>query len=386
MTVTDQVITLSRSSTVLTATNACPTAVAAVNGTIFANGTTTCSPTSLQTLTVDVTAPFNELGPLAIPGYAGSGLCTDCVISESETRQRVLVTRCLDAACTSFTEEWVYVIPEPTTIISEVPFTSEVVATETGVNVITVTATFTPGGSPAGNGGNGAPLVTAPVTTVFAITTSVPRPQTIVIDATITVTFVAAPQPIAESSEAPVVVSTTTRVPSNGIYTIPVVTTVAPQGPFTSAVPTTVYIITTVNNGPQVVTATQTIIVTFINIIINNPTFITIINGATQLPGPQSTDATTTQSSIASTSDVPTVATLTSTTTSGTSVSTLTTTTTPAPTPVADSEVFSYVGCLGSSDGFSTFNLDSESAVMDVDLCTSECQAAGATYAGLYST
>lgn len=365
ITKTDQVVTISHLSTVLTSSVACPTTTAAANATIFSNGTAAaCSPTTFPTLIVDVTAPFNELGAIAIPGYAGSGLCTDCEVSDIEQRQRVLVTRCLDAACTTYSETWVYITPEPTTIVSEVTYTSDVPATQTGVNTITVTATFTP---TAGDDS----VYTPPVTTTFAVTTSVPSPQNVVIAGTVTVTFVASPQSSAVSSEAAATVSATTRVPSNGVYTIPVVTTIAPSGSFTQAVPTTVYITTTVTDGPQIVTVTQTVTVTFINIVINNSTFITVINGITQ---PASASATTT-------------GTITSASTTGTITSASTTASASiTPAPVADSATFTYVGCLGSSDGFSSFVLDSQSAAMDVDVCTSECSASGATYAGLFNT
>lgn len=65
------------------------------------------------------------------------------------------------------------------------------------------------------------------------------------------------------------------------------------------------------------------------------------------------------------------------------------TTATPTATPSAAPGVvnnFEYLGCLGSSAGFPTFNLESSSAANSVDLCTAECGAAGYTYAGLYST
>ena len=239
---TDQIVQLSHSSTVFTSSLPCATTVAFQNVT----STATCTSLAFQTQVIDVYAPFNELGPLAISGYPGSGLCTACIVSEDETRQEVDVVKCIDDYCVSYEETWVSVAPTTVTSISTVSYTGEAVATQSGVNTIIITAIFNP--APGGAGGPGF----APVTSNFPITTSVPRPQGVQVYATVIVTFIAEPAPTAISSTSVAAITTATRVPGNGIYTIPIFTTFIPGGIFTLPVPTTVYYTTTVFGGPQV--------------------------------------------------------------------------------------------------------------------------------------
>lgn len=61
-------------------------------------------------------------------------------------------------------------------------------------------------------------------------------------------------------------------------------------------------------------------------------------------------------------------------------------TTSPSIAPSAPAAVgnFEYIGCLASTEGFTTFNLELSSAQMTIDLCTSECEAVNAAYSGVY--
>merc|ERR1712098_862461 len=61
-------------------------------------------------------------------------------------------------------------------------------------------------------------------------------------------------------------------------------------------------------------------------------------------------------------------------------------TTSPSITPSAPAAVgnFEYIGCLASTEGFTTFNLELTSAQMDIELCTSECETLNAAYSGVY--
>lgn len=65
--------------------------------------------------------------------------------------------------------------------------------------------------------------------------------------------------------------------------------------------------------------------------------------------------------------------------------STTTITSTAAPTPEV-LEAFDFVGCLGSSAGFPSFNLELTSAQMTPELCTDTCLDANLIYSGIYQT
>jgi len=169
------------------------------------------------------------------------------------------------------------------------------------------------------------------------------------------VTYTKEPAPTVQFSTSAGVVSTETYV-SNGAHTIPIVTTCTPKGShFTAPVTTTVWYTTTVKGGPKTVTCTKTVTVTFTSTCSGYPA--TVISGHTQLPStaPPSVSATTTHSY-----PVPTT-----------------------PTTVGECD---FYGCLGSSDGFPTFEKIESSGGMDVELCTSECVASGYSFAGLFTT
>ncbi|KAL6246935.1 hypothetical protein RBB50_006242 [Rhinocladiella similis] len=76
-------------------------------------------------------APYNSIGPLAVPGWAGSGLCKECVESEDGARSQVLeVIECrfrVDQAgksfqtCSEWAETWVErLLPASTTLVEAV--------------------------------------------------------------------------------------------------------------------------------------------------------------------------------------------------------------------------------------------------------------------------
>ncbi|KAH8750439.1 hypothetical protein BGZ57DRAFT_1010300 [Hyaloscypha finlandica] len=54
------------------------------------------------------------------------------------------------------------------------------------------------------------------------------------------------------------------------------------------------------------------------------------------------------------------------------------------PSPPAAVGEYEYVGCFISRDGFPTFSLEKSSPLMDIELCTSECQSLNDAYAGVY--
>ncbi|USW54829.1 hypothetical protein Slin15195_G081480 [Septoria linicola] len=79
------------------------------NGT-HQNATHPKTTTEVSYTTIDVKkyCKYNSLGPIAIPYYEGSGLCTDCgPDSKSALTQRLTVISCSNKHCTTFNETWV---------------------------------------------------------------------------------------------------------------------------------------------------------------------------------------------------------------------------------------------------------------------------------------
>lgn len=213
ITTTDQIVDLAHVSTVLTDYTyaPCPTAGPFVNGsTAAANVSCTSTTESFTTLVLDIHAPYNELGALALPPYPGSGLCTVCGDGVQELDQPVSVTKCLNGACTTYAETWVSKAPAPSTSTATSTYSSTTNIPNSGLATVPVTATFTPDGEG----------YTAAVTSTFSITTSVPTPGEIDITAVITIIFTA-PAPTAAYSTTTAPVSTSTYA-SNGVHTIPV--------------------------------------------------------------------------------------------------------------------------------------------------------------------
>ncbi|KAE8446617.1 hypothetical protein EG329_011810 [Mollisiaceae sp. DMI_Dod_QoI] len=207
ITKTDQVLELSHASTVLTSSAPCTTTAAPFfNATTPSNGTTTlnntqtaCTSTIYHTLVVDISAPFDETGPLAIPGWNGSGLCNACVPNANTLLQVVDVDSCLDGTCSTFKETWISTkqTTTPSSSVVTTPFTTSYPVTS-GVNTVPITATFSPPQDTR---------FTAPVTSTFPVTTSVPSPQVVVFTTFVTVTFAAGPAAAAIQT----IVSGTTR-------------------------------------------------------------------------------------------------------------------------------------------------------------------------------
>ena len=71
----------------------------------------------------DYSAAFSALGPLAIPGYGGSGLCDTCVSNAPELSQRLLVRECRSGdyfkhdECVEYIEIWLLEPSPPVTVI-----------------------------------------------------------------------------------------------------------------------------------------------------------------------------------------------------------------------------------------------------------------------------
>jgi hypothetical protein len=179
ITKTDQIVDLSHVSTVLTSYSPCSMTAPYWNGTIPKLHNRTCTSTSYHTMIVDLSAPFDECGPLALGNWGGSGLCKTCVPNPSTTSQVVQVHKCFDGKCSTYAETWVSLKPTTTASSSAADFSSQC-SVSSGLNTIPITATFTPSGNTA---------YTAPVTTSFSITTSIASAQVIDITLTVIVTF-----------------------------------------------------------------------------------------------------------------------------------------------------------------------------------------------------
>ncbi|KAK5186746.1 hypothetical protein LTR44_000752 [Exophiala sp. CCFEE 6388] len=113
VTVTTQKVTVSVHSSTVTS-YITPNATTASNGTTI---TPTPSPVYL-TVVKDYYAPYNQIGPLAIPGYEGSGLCTTCGVQDDGSRSQVVdVTECrlgaYGAKCLGYQETWVSSSAQP---------------------------------------------------------------------------------------------------------------------------------------------------------------------------------------------------------------------------------------------------------------------------------
>jgi hypothetical protein len=395
ITETDQIVELAHVSTVLTSysstVTACPTtAYTGYNGTYarYSNQTCTSTATSYTTMIVDISAPYDECGPLALGNWGGSGLCETCVPNPDEKEQVVEVSKCLNDVCTSYTETWISTKAAPVTTTTTETFTSTVSCSE-GENTIPVTATFTPTGS----------AYSTPVTTTFSITTSVPSAQTVEVTSYITITYTAEPQPTASTSESVCPMSTSTYCSTNGVHTIPIVTTATPTGPgFTAPVTSTAYYTTTVTNAPTTIGCTTVITITFTSTVCPA----TVVSGTTySATTPASVSATTTSTPSVPTTPVVPPSTLVTSTQGGMSTTpkstppsgpttpvTPTTPTGPSATPSPPASVgdYDFEGCYGSKDGFKSFTLIETSAEMTVELCVSECKASGDKYAGLYKS
>ncbi|KIY01990.1 uncharacterized protein Z520_02128 [Fonsecaea multimorphosa CBS 102226] len=140
VTSTAQTVTVSRFRSTITKS---ATATAVVN-----NGTTShASPRPVYlTIAKDYMVAYNEIGPLAIPGYGGSGLCKECDVQQDGSRSQVVnVIECragpVGACCMGYAETW---ISEPATASSSTtvaPLATRFVAPSAGIYTFTFTLT-----------------------------------------------------------------------------------------------------------------------------------------------------------------------------------------------------------------------------------------------------
>ena len=181
ITSTDQIVELAHVSTVLTSCSPCTTTAPIWNETVAIITMDNCRSMSYQTMVVDLSAPFDECGPLALGNWEGSGLCKECTPNPDTEIQIVNLSKCLDEQCTSYAETWMSRKPTATsTSECPTPVLTSTYCSENGVYTIPITQTFTPTGQ----------AFSDPVTTTVSYTTSVAdAPKNIVCKTTITLTF-----------------------------------------------------------------------------------------------------------------------------------------------------------------------------------------------------
>ncbi|EKD13640.1 hypothetical protein MBM_08358 [Drepanopeziza brunnea f. sp. 'multigermtubi' MB_m1] len=180
---TEQVVQVSYTSTVLTSEYPCATTTPSYRRKSYED-TTSCASTKSTTMVVDVSCPFKEIGPLAIEGYPGSGLCTTCAEDKNGVMSQIVTaTKCLDESCSTYLETWVLAKPTTTTSVSSALFSSSTFCPTSGTYTIPVTATWTPSG----------PVFTQLATERFEITTAVPITGIIQVATIIEVTFTGTP-------------------------------------------------------------------------------------------------------------------------------------------------------------------------------------------------
>lgn len=178
VTKTEQVIKIGYTTTVETSAYPCATRVPSGQGYAYSNST--CPGPKYTTVELDISCPYKEIGPHALPGYPGSGLCTACDEKDDKGKYQVVtVTKCVDKSCSTYPETWVYAKPTTPTSVTSAYYHSSTYCPTGGIYTIPVTAVYTPH----------APEFTKPATHSFYYTTYVPGPQTIEITKTITVTY-----------------------------------------------------------------------------------------------------------------------------------------------------------------------------------------------------
>lgn len=96
-----------------------------------------------ETYVVDITAPYKDCGPAALPPWEGSGLCKNCKNNNGDDVQPVHVSKCDNKVCTTYKESWVSRKP---TVASRV--STGVVSTtaylSNGRHTVPMTTTFPP--------------------------------------------------------------------------------------------------------------------------------------------------------------------------------------------------------------------------------------------------
>ncbi|OWP01452.1 Ca2+-modulated nonselective cation channel polycystin [Marssonina coronariae] len=285
VTKTEQEVQVGYVSTVLTSKYPCATSAPSYNATGYGSSNSSCTSTRLTTMVVDTVIPYNELGPLAIGGYAGSGLCETCEMDEDGAQYQVVtVHKCLDGACTTYAETLVSAKPTAPSSVQTAIYSSSTFCPSSGAYTIPVTTTCSPE----------APEFTDVVTKTFYITTSVSGPETIQITKTITVTFTGAPEPTAPSSKLPV--STSAYVTENGVQTVPIYATITPSDSGYEPVTTTAFYTTSVTNAPVHVYCTKTLTVTFTS----TAYLLTVVDGVTKSPEAYPTEPAPVYASVSS--------------------------------------------------------------------------------------
>ncbi|PBP26311.1 hypothetical protein BUE80_DR002599 [Diplocarpon rosae] len=388
VTKTEQEVAVAHASTVLTSEYPCATLAPSFNATSYGAANASCTSTKLTRLVVDTVVPYNELGPMAIGGYPGSGLCTTCDEDETGTQSQVVtIHQCRDDACSTYAATWVSG-GKPTAPISvqSAVYSSSTFCPTSGAYTIPVTATYSPAG----------PDLTQVVTKTFYITTSVSGPETIPITKTIEITYRGSPAPtVPSSSKLPV--STSAYVTANGAHTVPIYAAITPSDPAYAPVTTTAYYTTAVTDAPVHVYYTTTLTVTFTATAYVQTIVSGVAAGDPITPGAASPAYSTKGPGGYPTKPVPVRPTYTpggpppatygygnnTLATSKAGASPMATTTGPARDPTTPAAC-EYSGCYGSSGGFADFTLVESSGYMSVSLCTSECIASGFPYSGLY--
>ncbi|TVY43033.1 hypothetical protein LOCC1_G007368 [Lachnellula occidentalis] len=361
VTKTDQILLLSHLSTVITSSVPCST-VAPKWG---QNGTTSvsaCTNTHLQTMVIDASCPFNQIGPLGIQGYPGSGLCQACAEdADGSQHQPVNIMKCLDGICFTYAETWVSTKPTSTSTLA-VPVSSTIYCSSQGVYTIPVTTVCTPSG----------PGFTAPITSIFVVTTSVPSPQIIRITKTITFTFIGnAPDLSRSSYVSSDQISTTAFCSTNGQYTIPITKTISAISPaFTAPIITTIVYRTTVNNAPTTIDCTTVVEVIFTQTAVSP--FLTVVSGTTLIPKAPFLNSTST-----SWGSTETLSLESSSASKSSSIH-------PSGNRATPTGKCEYMGCYSSTAGVPDFSLTASTGPLTIELCESECVASGEPYSGLY--
>lgn len=116
---------------------------------VFKNHTTQVTPTAKPTpytvlthvdvVVIDFIVEFKEIGPLAIAGYPGPSLCTDCTSkTDGSVTQSVDVHKCVNAKCSDYSEVWVWMPPKSTSTTSVISSTTSLVCQTPGTYTATV--------------------------------------------------------------------------------------------------------------------------------------------------------------------------------------------------------------------------------------------------------
>lgn len=89
--------------------------------------------------TIQHMCPYHEMGPIAMSGYGGSGVCDECESEDSGAPQQIVTVRdCVNAKCSSHIETWVSTRGSVTTVVAT---TAPATVTATASNDAQSTAT-----------------------------------------------------------------------------------------------------------------------------------------------------------------------------------------------------------------------------------------------------